>query len=89
MLTDRQIVTISEGVALAGAHPDRVSEFELELIAEVGARFVRFGRDAVVTLAEWAALVPAVEGLVAAERRAGQLGLEIDRTASLARTRAA
>ena len=85
-LSHDQVVAICEAVVLAPVYPDKVSEFEGELIREIGHRFAQSGRNAVVTEAEWAALEPVAASLRTMETeervllaqvndRADQLGL--------------
>ncbi len=71
MLTDRQIALLASAFVLAREHADVVSDFEADLVREVGHRFIRFGRSAPITEAERPVLQGAVEAMIqAAEARA-------------------
>jgi lysylphosphatidylglycerol synthetase-like protein (DUF2156 family) len=87
-LTDAQVAAIAEAVVLMLDHPEATSEFERELIVDIGRRFRDFGRNAVVTPAEWLAFSEARQGLRGAERRAAQLDIAFER-AGFARARVA
>jgi len=88
-LTDPQVVTIAEAAVLMRQHETVLSEFERDLIAEISARFVEFGRASVITPAEWLPFSDAVAAMRAAQARAANLDRALNQAAFLAHTRAA
>ncbi|WP_374569656.1 hypothetical protein [Phenylobacterium sp.] len=72
-LNDAQVVTLSRASVLISRHCGVLSEFELETVANVGARFLRHGREAATTEAEWAVVEASVEAMAQAQTaRTGQ-----------------
>lgn len=88
-LTDEQVQTIARAAVLAARQGELLSDFEAELIRDVCARFLEFGRATVITPAEWMPFSEATSAMWAAERRNADLAMMMDRAAFLARTRAA
>lgn len=88
-LTDGQVAAIAEAVVLAPMHGEVLSEFEAELIREVGERFRDFGRNAVITPAEQLAFGYAAKALRQAEARAAALDLALEQAGFRQRARAA
>jgi hypothetical protein len=88
-LTDNQVITIAHAAVLARQQAAVLSDFELELILEIGARFLQHGRQTVITPAEWLPFSDAVAAMAAAERRAADLDRSFSRAAVLANPRAA
>lgn len=88
-LTDEQVLTIARAGVLASRHGDLLSDFERELIREIGGRFVEHGRNTVITPAEWIPFSQAVSAMWATEQRNAQLEMAMNRTAILARAGAA
>lgn len=78
-LTDLQVLTIIRAGVLLSSRAEILADFEVELVATVARRFLRHGREAVVTEREWPVVERAVEDMAAAlrDRMAGLGGLAI------------
>ena len=68
-LTDEQVQTIARAGVLASRQGDLLSAFEAELIREIGKRFLAYGRNTVITPAEWIPFSEAVAAMWSAEIR--------------------
>lgn len=88
-LTDEQVLTIARAGVLASRQGDLLSDFERELIREIGGRFVEHGRNTVITPAEWIPFSQAVSAMWAAERRNAQADMAMAPAARLTPTKAA
>lgn len=88
-LTDEQVQTIARAAVLAPLQGALLSDFEAQLIRDIGARFLVHGRCTVITPAEWIPFSDAVAAMWAAERRNADLDAMLARAAFLQRTRAA
>ena len=69
MLTDDHVVLVTSAATLMARWSAELSDFELETIADVGQRYLRCRRNAIVTAREWAVVEQAVEGMERAQAR--------------------
>lgn len=69
-LTDAHVLKVIRAAVLLGRHGEILSEFEAGLVQEVAARFRAFGREAVISEAEWAVLETAIEAMAGQTRLA-------------------
>jgi hypothetical protein len=68
-LTDNQVLLLAEAGTLMAAHAKLLDSVEIETLADVASRFIRFHRHAIVTPREWAVFYQAVEAMRAAQQR--------------------
>lgn len=62
-LTDKQVLAITSAAVLLAGACHVLSDFELELVADVSRRFLRHGREAEVTDLEWPAFDEALTAM--------------------------
>lgn len=62
-LTNAQIYTLARASVLLPHCAAILSDFEVETLADVSRRFLRFGREAVTTAEEWEVVAFAVDAM--------------------------
>lgn len=68
-LTDKQVLAITSAAVLLAGACHVLSDFELELVADISRRFLRHGREAEITDLEWPAFEDALAAMRAELRR--------------------